>query len=747
MRLWRNSPLKEEAELSDEQPRTEVPDRDADLATGAVDEQTDLRGEQIIGVEVRTALIQGENFEARPVQYTVVDGRAIFEGDIVLGTDEELQRQTQRLQEEAGRQVRGVGSEASPGDSVDPAQEPAGLPPAAAVVSGQSKRWPGGVLPFETDPSLTPSAGTAVQQAITHWHNNTRLAFRPREQADQQWLVFRDANECSSMVGRQGGGQDVNIAANCGRGATIHEIGHAVGLWHEQSREDRDKFVTILWQNIRPGQSHNFDQHISDGDDIGPYDYGSIMHYGPTDFGTVNPATGLTNTTIIPIQSLPPGVVMGQRNGLSIGDRGAVAWMYGAIYPQAGNVWLGRFRGQSGIDLLYYSPARQHWYLGATQGATLAWSDVGDTRGFGDLADGRPIWAGDFNGDGHADILFYSPGDDNWWLGELIIEDPQCQGLRSQIAGKQQQVRNLQASKQGLNPRDPLDKAEIQEINQQIGVVQSEIGQLQVQATALRCPPRQPQNAAGLALVWTMVGNTAGFGHAINDGRPFWVGDFTGDGRADVLFYYPGDDNWFLGTIQNGQLGWTLVGNTAGFGHGINDGRPFWVGDFTGDGRADVLFYYPGDDNWWLGSLTQVQAEDPQCATLRAQIRADEASIRSLEQSKQGLNPRDPLDKEEIQDINRQITGLRQQITSAHGRMVTLACPATPNPGGWQLGWIQVGNTAGFGHGINDGRPFWVGDFTGDGRADVLFHFRGDLNWWRGTVNGGALGWTLAGTW
>jgi hypothetical protein len=155
--------LKEEAELSDEQPRTEVPDRDADLATGAVDEQADLRGEQIIGEEVRTALIQGEFFEARPVQYTVVDGRAIFEGDIVLGTDEELQRQTQRLQEEAGRQVRGVGSEASPGDSVDPAREPAGLPEAAAVVSGQSKRWPGGVLPFETDPSLTSAAGTAVQ--------------------------------------------------------------------------------------------------------------------------------------------------------------------------------------------------------------------------------------------------------------------------------------------------------------------------------------------------------------------------------------------------------------------------------------------------------------------------------------------------------------------------------------------------------------------------------------------------------
>jgi hypothetical protein len=54
-------------------------------------------------------------------------------------------------------------------------------------------------------------------------------------------------------------------------------------------------------------------------------------------------------------------------------------------------------------------------------------------------------------------------------------------------------------------------------------------------------------------------------GPGINDGRPFWIGDFTGGGTADVLFYYPGDDNWWLGSVQNGQLNWTLVGNTAGF--------------------------------------------------------------------------------------------------------------------------------------------------------------------------------------
>jgi hypothetical protein len=78
----------------------------------------------------------------------------------------------------------------------------------------------------------------------------------------------------------------------------------------------------------------------------------------------------------------------------------------------------------------------------------------------------------------------------------------------------------------------------------------------------LGCPIRP---AAALTLDWSLAGNTAGLGHALNDGRPFWTGDFTGGGSDDVLFYYPGDDNWWLGTVTNGQLNWTLAGNTAGF--------------------------------------------------------------------------------------------------------------------------------------------------------------------------------------
>ena len=85
------------------------------------------------------------------------------------------------------------------------------------------------------------------------------------------------------------------------KAAILHEMGHTVGLWHEQSREDRDQFVRIDWANIQAGMEHNFDQHITDGDDIGDYDYGSIMHYPATAFSS----TGLP--TIVALGGQPIG--------------------------------------------------------------------------------------------------------------------------------------------------------------------------------------------------------------------------------------------------------------------------------------------------------------------------------------------------------------------------------------------------------------------------------------------------------
>lgn len=76
-----------------------------------------------------------------------------------------------------------------------------------------------------------------------------------------------------------------SFTGHCGTGATIHEIGHAIGLFHEQTRHDRDEYVEIVWDNIGPSERFNFEKHSKVvGTDTGPYDFGSIMHYGPTAF-------------------------------------------------------------------------------------------------------------------------------------------------------------------------------------------------------------------------------------------------------------------------------------------------------------------------------------------------------------------------------------------------------------------------------------------------------------------------------
>lgn len=146
------------------------------------------------------------------------------------------------------------------------------------IISGDEFRWPQCVVPYDIDASLTNQA--RVTDAIAHWENNTRFKFVLRTTANASqypdWVTFRPASGCSSSVGRRGGQQFVNLGAGCSTGNTIHEIGHVIGLWHEQSREDRDAFVTINWENILEGHEHNFNQHISDGDDVGAYDYGSI---------------------------------------------------------------------------------------------------------------------------------------------------------------------------------------------------------------------------------------------------------------------------------------------------------------------------------------------------------------------------------------------------------------------------------------------------------------------------------------
>jgi hypothetical protein len=243
------------------------------------------------------ALIHFDGDEAKELVYGELDGMAIFEGDIALGTLE----------------------------SINYARDQHEYIPQGIARKGDEFRWPDGVIPYQIKTNFPQPE--RITQAIDHWRTNTKLTFVERNGANMMqypdYVAFEDHGACWSEVGRKKGGQVISIGPNCSVGAAIHEIGHSAGLWHEQSRSDRDKYIMVLDANINPSDRHNFDQHIEDGTDLGAYDYGSIMHY-PTHAFSRN-----GQPTILPKQ----GVAIGQRTSLSPGDLEAIRAIYPELYP------------------------------------------------------------------------------------------------------------------------------------------------------------------------------------------------------------------------------------------------------------------------------------------------------------------------------------------------------------------------------------------------------------------------------
>jgi hypothetical protein len=275
----------------------------------------------------------------KELRYGVVDGLAVFEGDIILGTENEIV------------DAEGVGfGIIEAGESLDELPE---APEAGTVVRGlvivgtAHNLWPEPRIPYTIDPAL--SHPEIVEEALSHWEKHTVLGFIPR-QDEEDYITFQPAQASRSYVGRQGGQQVIQLASIFSPGTVIHEIGHAVGLWHEQSREDRDDYVTIHWENILPNCEHNFTQRIADGDDVGDYDYASIMHY---------PSFAFSRNNLDTITA-PPGVKIGQRNGLSLGDIAGINGLYGEGVLYVGNTSSKAFhnRGCHWVDRMAASNKR-----------------------------------------------------------------------------------------------------------------------------------------------------------------------------------------------------------------------------------------------------------------------------------------------------------------------------------------------------------------------------------------------------
>uniref|UniRef100_A0A8C4L2L6 Meprin A subunit n=1 Tax=Equus asinus TaxID=9793 RepID=A0A8C4L2L6_EQUAS len=141
-------------------------------------------------------------------------------------------------------------------------------------------------IPYILADNLDLNAKGAILYAFEMFRLKSCVDFKPYE-GESSYIIFQQFSGCWSEVGDQHVGQNISIGRGCDYKAIIeHEILHALGFYHEQSRTDRDDYVNIWWDEIISGYQHNFntydDNFITDLNT--PYDYESVMHYGPFSF-------------------------------------------------------------------------------------------------------------------------------------------------------------------------------------------------------------------------------------------------------------------------------------------------------------------------------------------------------------------------------------------------------------------------------------------------------------------------------
>ncbi len=229
--------------------------------TAAIDTQTSRairakRTQSVIRTTIKPVVINqapkmnstpADSNSARVAQFVIEDGVAVVHGDMVVG------------------QITGA-------------------PPSGKVMLPKVYPWKRNEIAIAIDPNIPRPE--RIQQAIQMFEG-TAVKFIPFTDQEDALVFIPGTGQCKSYIGKVKGKQPIWIAPNCEADSVAHEIMHALGFVHEQSRTDRDSYVEVLNDNIKPEFRFNFEKLPDDFmsvTELSDFDYGSIMMYPATAF-------------------------------------------------------------------------------------------------------------------------------------------------------------------------------------------------------------------------------------------------------------------------------------------------------------------------------------------------------------------------------------------------------------------------------------------------------------------------------
>src|SRR5208282_6717899 len=128
------------------------------------------------------------------------------------------------------------------------------------------------------------------------------------------------SGSCEAYEGRVGGEQTVGGSATCTVATILHEMGHTVGVWHEQSRPDRSTYVNVNYGAVIKASRSNFDQLADNDQELTLFDYASVMEY---------PAFSFSRNGEPCLESIPAGIPLSNSAGYSAADIDGIDRLYG----------------------------------------------------------------------------------------------------------------------------------------------------------------------------------------------------------------------------------------------------------------------------------------------------------------------------------------------------------------------------------------------------------------------------------